>query len=33
MGSESIAMRPKAEWAIESEAIRKRGIKVLVKSN
>ena len=29
MGSESIA----AEWAIDSEAIRERGIIVLVKSN
>jgi len=26
-------MRPKAEWAIESEAMRARGIIVLVKSN
>jgi len=26
-------MRPKAEWAIDSEAIRARGIIVLVKSN
>ena len=26
-------MRPKAEWAIESEAVRARGIIVLVKSN
>ena len=33
MGSESIAMRPKAEWAIDSEARRARGIIVLVKSN
>ena len=34
MGSESIAlMRPKAEWAIDSEAMRARGIIVLVKSN
>ena len=33
MGSESIAMRPKAEWAIDSEAMRSRGIIVLVKSN
>ena len=31
MGSES--MRPKAEWAIESEAMRARGIIVLVRSN
>ena len=33
MGSESTAMRPKAEWAIDSEAMRARGIIVLVKSN
>ena len=33
MGSESIAMRPKAEWAIDSEAIRARRLIVLVKSN
>ena len=34
MGSESIlAMMPKAEWAIDSEAMRARGIIVLVKSN
>ena len=26
-------MRPKAEWAIDSDAIRGRGIIVLVKSN
>ena len=26
-------MRPKADWAIESEAMRVRGIIVLVKSN
>ena len=26
-------MRPKAEWAIDSEAMRPRGIIVLVKSN
>ena len=26
-------MRPKAKWAIDSEAIRARGIIVLVKSN
>ena len=26
-------MRPKAEWAIDSEATRTRGIIVLVKSN
>ena len=32
MGSESIA-QPKAKWAIDSEAIRARGIIVLVKSN
>ena len=34
MTSESIAhMRPKAEWAIDSEAMRARGIIVLVKFN
>ena len=33
MGSESIALRPKAGWAIDSEAMRARGIIVLVKSN
>ena len=33
MGSESIADEPKAEWAIDSEALRARGIIVLVKSN
>ena len=34
MGSESIqSMRPKAEWAIDSEAMRARGIIVLVISN
>ena len=33
MGSESIAMRPMAEWAIESEAMRAKGIIVLVTSN
>ena len=34
MGSESIAQRPKAEWAIDSEVMRVRGIiTVLVKSN
>ena len=33
MGSESIAMRPKAGWAIDSEATRARGMIVLVKSN
>ena len=35
MGSESIAhiMRPEAEWAIDSEAMRARGMIVLVKSN
>ena len=27
------AMRPKAEWAIDSEAMREKGIIVLVKSN
>jgi len=26
-------MRPKAEWAIDSEAMRARGIIVVVKSN
>ena len=26
-------MRPKASWAIDSEAMRARGITVLVKSN
>ena len=26
-------MRPKVEWAIDSEAMRERGIIVLVKSN
>ena len=34
MGSESIAHEAvKAEWAIDSEAMRHRGIIVLVKSN
>ena len=35
MGSESIAheLRPKAEWAIDSEALTAKGITVLVKSN
>ena len=33
MGSESIADEPKAKWAIDSEALRARGIIVLVKSN
>ena len=33
MGSESIADEPKAEWAIDSEAVRARGKIVLVKSN
>ena len=34
MGSESIAHEAKAEWAIDSEAMRARGIIiVLVKSN
>ena len=33
MGYESIAMRPKAEWVIDSEAMRARGITVLVKAN
>ena len=32
MDSESIAIRPKAEWAIDSETMRARGITVLVKS-
>ena len=33
MGSESIAMRPRAELPIDSEAMRAREIIVLVKSN
>ena len=35
MGSESIAheARPKDKWAIDSKAMRARGIIVLVKSN
>ena len=34
MGSESIAhMRPKAEWAITSEAMGAREIIIIVKSN
>ena len=33
MGPESIAHEAKAEWAIESEAVRARGIIVSVKSN
>ena len=33
MGSESIAHEAKAEWAIDSEAMRVRGIIALVKSN
>ena len=33
MGSESNSMRPKAEWAIDSEAMSARRIIVLVKSN
>ena len=33
MGSESIAHRPSASWAIDSEAVRERGVIVLVKSN
>ena len=33
MGSESIAHEAKAEWTIDSEAMRARGIIVLVKSN
>ena len=32
MGSESIAHEAKAEWAIDSEAMRARGIIVLVES-
>ena len=33
MGSVSIALEAKAEWAIDSEAMRARGKIVLVKSN
>ena len=33
MGSESIAHETEAEWAIDSEAMRARGIMFLVKSN
>ena len=33
MGSESIAHEAEAEWAIDSEAMRARGIIVLLKSN
>ena len=33
MGSESIAHEAKAEWAIDTEAMRARGIIVSVKSN
>ena len=33
MGSESTAHAAKAEWAIDTEAMRVRGIIVLVKSN
>ena len=33
MGSESIGHEAKAEWAIDSEAMRARGIIALVKSN
>ena len=33
MGSESIAHEAKAEWAIDTEAMRVRGIIVSVKSN
>ena len=33
MGSESKPMRLKAEWTIDSEAMRARGIIVLVKYN
>ena len=32
MGCESIALRQKADWVIDSEAMRARGIMVLVKS-
>ena len=33
MGSDSIANSPKAEWAIDSEAIDSEAMKVLVKPN
>ena len=33
MGWESTAHGPKAEWAVDSEVMRVRGIIVLVKSN
>ena len=33
MGSESIAHKAEDKWAIDSEAMRARGIIVLVKSN
>ena len=33
MGSESITHEASASWAIDSEAMRARGIIVLVKSN
>ena len=33
MGSESIAHGAEAEWAIDSDAMRARGLIVLVKSN
>ena len=33
MGSESIAHDVEAEWAIDSDAMRARGLIVLVKSN
>ena len=33
MGSESIAHEAEGEWAIDSEAMRARGMIVLVKSN
>ena len=33
MGSDSIANRPKAEWAIDSEAVDSEAMKVLVKPN
>ena len=33
MGSESIVLEPKAELVIDSEAMRARGIIVLVKPN
>ena len=33
MGSESVAHEAEAEWAIDSESMRARGIIVLLKSN